>query len=290
MTLPVFSDQTPSPDLQISVAQAVSGLDKAWQRLRGGRVNALWRVGDIVVKQFQPSGASPLFPNDPAAEAAALSHLAPYGLAPTLLAQGTGWIAYRYCAGAAWRRDASIVAAALATLHRVAYPVAGFRKGANGSAALIAHAKSIAAQCRSALPPLPADRGVEPADSCLIHGDAVPGNIIAHGQKITFIDWQCPAIGDPAEDIATFLSPAMQYLYRGAPLSLDEVAAFRAASTPSVIARYDRLADLYHWRMAAHCLWKSENGASDYVPALRLELAALQRVPQYYTRKAKPCA
>ena len=32
------------------------------------------------------------------------------------------------------------------------------------------------------------------------------------------IDWQCPALGDPAEDIACFLSPAMQVIYGAGPL------------------------------------------------------------------------
>ena len=91
---------------------------------------------------------------------------------------------------------------------------------------------------------------------------------------LTLIDWQCPASGDPTEDIATFLSPAMQRLYRGTILSEAEREAFLAAyPDPAIVARYRALKSVYRWRMAAHCLWKAERGASDYAGALRLEFA-----------------
>lgn len=255
-------------------------MDQPWQQLRGGRVNALWRVGDTVIKQFRMAGASPLFPNDPSAETVALSLLAAHGLAPNLLAYGQDWIAYQYCPGAAWSMDTTLVATALSALYQITVPSTAFRSGANGSTQLLTQAKAIAALCRATLPPMPQDRGIAKGPTCLIHGDVVPGNLIAHNGKITFIDWQCPAIGDPAEDVATFLSPAMQYLYRGAPLPAEEIRAFRAACAPQVIDRYDQLAEVYHWRMAAHCLWKSENNAPDYAQALKLELDASERLTQ----------
>ena len=83
-----------------------------------------------------------------------------------------------------------------------------------------------------------------------------------------------PATGDATEDLATFLSPAMQWLYRGRVLSPPETEAFLAAyPDPAVTARYLRLQPLYRWRMAAHCLWKADRGAPDYRHALALELA-----------------
>lgn len=269
----------PPPQLLDDVAGALDIDGARWRALEGGRVNRLWRVGQVVVKQYQPTGASPLFPNDPKAEAAALKLFAPLGLSPNLLAQGEGWVAYRHLPGRPWRKDTFAVATTLTRLHQVS-PLAHFRAAANGSAALLRHAKSIADLCTYNLPPPPPDPGIKSSQSCMIHGDAVPGNIIVHQGSITLIDWQCPAIGDPCEDIATFLSPAMQFLYRGAPLTREEAAVFRAAFPQDTIARYDSLAAIYHWRMAAHCLWKAERGAQGYAMAAQLELATLKALSQ----------
>ena len=280
MTLQQPLIQSPDTDLLDAVAKAFPALDAPWQQLEGGRVNTLWRVGDIVIKQFQETAASPLFPNDPAAEADALRLLAPLGLAPNLLAQGEGWLAYSYTAGSTWRDDPAKVAIALRQLHQLNAPQQAFRKGPNGSAELLEQAKGIASLCTSALPAPPPDISLPPGPTSLIHGDAVPGNVIVHEGRITLIDWQCPAIGDPAEDLATFLSPAMQWLYRGNVLTPAEVNIFRANSTTETLARYDRLAPIYHWRMAAHCLWKAEANKADYAQAMQLELCALERLAQ----------
>lgn len=273
-------NQTPPQTLQNAVDQALPSRNADWHPLQGGRVNAVWRVGDIVVKQFQPSGDSPLFPNDPVAEAAALTLLAPCGLAPNLVANGQGWLAYRYCPGSAWKSDTGLVANTLTRLHQTPVPTNAFRAGQNGSAQLLAQAKTIAGLCHQTLPPPPPDPNIAPGPTCLVHGDLVPGNMIAHQGQLTLIDWQCPAIGDPVEDIATFLSPAMQSLYRGAPLTQAEINTFRAACPPARVQRYDQLAAIYHWRMAAHCLWKAAQDAPDYAKALHLELAALERLTQ----------
>ena len=243
-----------------------------WQPLSGGRTNHLWRVGDLVVKAYDPTAGTPLFPNDPAAEARALALLGPSGLAPHLAAAGDGWIAYAHVDGAPWRNDPAPVATALHRLHR--QPGAGFRDLASGSAAILRQGHAIAGDCRATLPPPPPDPGLRPiGQSCLIHGDAVPGNIIVASGGVTLIDWQCPARGDPCEDLATFLSPAMQWLYRGAILTAAEAERFLAAYPDSALtARYSVLAPLFRWRMAAHCQWKAERGAADYATALKLEL------------------
>ena len=253
---------------------ALGGLP--WQPLTGGRSNRLWRVGAWVIKLYDAQAASPLFPNDPQAEARALRLVAPHGLAPTLTAEGEGWLAYDHSPGAVWAGNPAPVAQALARLHGLSCGD-GFRVLPSGSRALAAQARQIAAACRAVLPPPPPDAAVPPlAAPRLIHGDAVPGNVIAGPQGVTLIDWQCPALGDPAEDLAAFLSPAMQWLYRGAPLSPGQAAAFLAAyPDAAILARYRALAPAFHWRMAAHCLWKAERGAADYAAALQLELAAL---------------
>ena len=124
----------PDKTLQNAVAQAFPTLTQPWTPLQGGRVNAVWRAGDMVIKHYHPSGDSPLFPNDPAAEAAALSLLAPFGLAPKLLGKGQGWIAYHYCPGTAWKTNTARVADTLTRLHQTPFQTAGFRHAPNGSA------------------------------------------------------------------------------------------------------------------------------------------------------------
>ncbi|EEW26604.1 phosphotransferase family protein [Rhodobacter ferrooxidans] len=275
---PVFLlRQTPPATLVAEVlADNPSLTGKPWQPLSGGRSNRLWQVGSWVVKLFDREAASPLFPNDPAAEALALRHVAPSGLAPQLRAIGPDWLAYSHVPGVVWQADPAAVAEALGRLHQLPL-VASLRAQPSGSAALAAQGAAIALHCRTALPPPPPDAGVPPVNNpCLIHGDAVPGNVIIGPQGVTLIDWQCPAIGDPAEDLAAFLSPAMQWLYRGKVLTAAEAAAFlQAYPDAETVARYHALAPAFHWRMAAHCLWKAERGATDYATALDLELAAI---------------
>jgi Ser/Thr protein kinase RdoA (MazF antagonist) len=222
------------------------------------------------VKSYDPDAASPLFPNDPAAERRALAALSPSGLAPAPLGAGADWVAYRYLEGAAWRSGCAPVAHTLHHLH--SHPGTAFRPLASGSAALLAQGRAILADCPSTLPE-PPDPGVPPVAPRLIHGDAVPGNIIAGPHGVTLIDWQCPASGDPAEDLAMFLSPAMQSLYRGRPLAAQERQEFLSSyPDAATVGRFLALEPLFRWRMAAHCLWKSSRGALDYAAALRLEL------------------
>lgn len=269
--------QTPPAALVAAVMAINPGLTGClWRPLSGGRSNRLWQVGPWVVKLFDPDAASPLFPNDPQAETLALRHVAPSGLAPQLRATGPDWLAYAHVPGAVWQSVSAPVAVALGRLHRLPL-VAALRAQPSGSAAMAAQGAAIAAQCHGALPPPPPDAGVPPVNNpCLIHGDAVPGNVIVGPQGVTLIDWQCPAIGDPAEDLAAFLSPAMQWLYRGKVLTDTEAAAFlHAYPDTATVARYQALAPAFHWRMAAHCLWKAERGVADYAKALDLELAAI---------------
>lgn len=263
------------PEPLIHAVQAAHPAAKSahWQPLTGGRTNHLWLVAGWVVKLYDPLSASPLFPNDPVAEARALRLFAP--LAPTLRASGDGWLAYDHIPGDIWSDDPAPVASTLGKLHQIPPTLPSFRIAPTGSHAILTQALRIAADCHGTLPP-PPESDVPALQHRYIHGDAVPGNIIAGPQGITLIDWQCPALGDPAEDLAAFLSPAMQWLYRGEILTPHQEQAFLAAyPNREITARYLALKPLFHWRMAAHCLWKSERGAPDYATALKLELSAL---------------
>ncbi len=208
----------PPRTLKNRVLATLPALDGAvWRTLSGGRTNRLWRVGDTVIKAYDPDAGSPLFPNESSAEAQALSRFGPLSLSPVLEHSGEGWIAYRFVEGAPWRSDPARVAALLHRLHSTYAP--GFRVLPSGSGAILAQARAILAGCTGRIASAPEDPGIPPVDqTCPLHGDAVPGNIVDGPGGLTLIDWQCPASGDPTEDLATFLSPAMQRLYRGAIL------------------------------------------------------------------------
>lgn len=266
--------KTPPPAALAALARLDSSLQPgAWQAMTGGRSNAVWRVGDFVVKHHRPDAASPLFPNDPLAEARALTLLSPLGLAPRLRANGADWIIYDHAEGSVWQGDPAPIARMLHRLHSAALPPDAFRLLPNGSAALLAHATSFAPP---GLPPPPPDPGLPPVAPRPVHADVVPGNILATPAGPLLIDWQCPGMGDPVEDLATLTSPAMMWLYTGriAPPGWAE-ALFAAYPHPETVARCRALRPLYLWRIAAHCAWKAARGDADYARALQIELAAL---------------
>lgn len=246
-----------------------------WQRLAGGRVNRVWRVGHLVVKLFRHAGHSPLFPNDPRAEVAALTALGPRALAPVLNAHGDDLVIYEHVEGTRFSGDPRPVARLLGRLH--AQPAwAGLRAAPNGADELRADALRVA-QGVSGLPPLPDVPDVPAGPVRPIHADPVAGNIILGAGGALLIDWQCPALGDAAEDLATFLSPAMQMVYKS-PLSPGAARAFLAQyGRVDAVTRYHALAPLYHWRMAAHCLWRAAHGGGAvYGRAAAAEIAAIR--------------
>ncbi|WP_306115854.1 MULTISPECIES: phosphotransferase [unclassified Roseovarius] len=260
-----------------------------WTSLEGGRTNRLWRVsrpdGDIVVKLYNVEARNPLFPNDPMSEVRALQHLAAYNLSPILLeyfqADIGSVVIYQHLEGFSWRSDCAQVATLLHRLHLTPAP-RGLRQTPDGSDALRSQVQTILSAC----PTNTADelRRLEPLDHIpasglkrLLHADPVSTNIIDHAGGLTLIDWQCPAIGDPCEDIAIFLSPAMHLAYRGVALTAEEKRAFLAAYPDrAAIDRYRRLEPWYHWRMAAYCLWQGVQGGSQAAEGYAAEVEALK--------------
>ncbi|SEO06939.1 Phosphotransferase enzyme family protein [Salinihabitans flavidus] len=255
----------------------------------GGRTNRAWQITGregqaVAVKLYSRKSRNPMFPNDPMAEAALLRHLSGTGLVPRLLVDIPTplgiCLVYTMIPGTLWRSDVDVVAATVRRLHRLRAP-SGLRKAPDGSAEIAYHTELILDLCssgqdlqearpRMAVPPC--------GQKALLHGDIVPGNLIANESGLYLIDWQCPAIGDPCEDIGVFLSPAMQHLYRGHVLSPAEEAQFLDAYADTELStRYQKLAPWYHWRMAAYCLWQVENGREEYGAGLKLEWDALQR-------------
>src|SRR5690606_1496502 len=123
--------------------------------------------------------------------------------------------------GAPWIRDAAPVGALLSRLHRIA-PPDSLRRVPGESSAILAQGDAMLdylANPGDLADLRPGARHASEGKAVFLHGDPVPGNIIADKEKVVLIDWQCPARGDPIHDLALFLSPAMQVLGRGAPLS-----------------------------------------------------------------------
>ena len=197
--------------------------------LEGGRTNQVWRIEapePSILKVYPPKSDNPMFANDCGDEIRSLACLGQTGLAPHLLASDDAapprWIVYRHVAGKPWSRGTADVAQLLARLHGTKAPE-NLPQNPGGSRALAQQTRTILSQCTSRTArtlerqALPAPVGPVGRLS-LIHGDPVPGNILSVPDWLTLIDWQCPAMGDPTEDLSLFMSPAMQSLYRGAPL------------------------------------------------------------------------
>lgn len=262
-----------------------------WLPMSGGRTNKIWRVSDgkkdFVCKLFDPAGATSLFPNDPDGEVRALQAVAGARLAPDFIGRintpvGT-CVLYRHVEGKAGGAGVADVAATLKELHS-SMPPAGLREIRAGAGEIHRQGDRILADCGSegkeflmALRPEYVETNA--ASKVFLHGDLVPENVIHTSRGAVLVDWQCPALGDPCEDLATFLSPAMQSLYGHGPLSTGERQKFLAAyGDPAITDRFNKLQRHFGWRMAAHCLWKTENGEADYEQGLALELAALKQL------------
>ncbi len=264
------------------------GPDVRFEVLYGGRTNQVWKIlgggDDAVLKLYCTAFENPLFRNDPRAEADCLTAMRETGIVPNLRATGKfethSWVIYDHAPGTPWSSDSGRVGKLLAKLHTCKKAI-DVPPGCNGSADLEQHAIRILNECRSSkkeeLTTAKPSEHVKPlAKRVLIHGDPVPGNILVSGTSATLIDWQCPALGDPCEDLAMFLSPAMQLIYRGAPLTSGEEQQFLTSyGQPDMASRYQALRPWYAWRMAAYCLWRAENGASDYAAAFEREFEVL---------------
>ena len=302
--LPAISDAAPPCLGQLERSLSAAGFEtrnNVWEVLQGGRTNRSWRVesdrGPLVCKLYSEENSNPLFPNDPASEALALRHLRGADFAPQLVLEtrtpAGQYIVYRHAPGRALGRvmendKAHDMAPALARLsqlltrlHRTPAP-AGVREISGGNVGLREQTRRILAMCRSGLAEIlrelePTSQPVEPVPTSFLHGDVVSENIIAHNGKLTLIDWQCPAIGDPCEDLSTFLSPAMHHVYSGRLLTEDEATEFLDYyGVPGIADRLTRLRPLFHWRMAAYCLWRAEQGEPDYKQGFSLEVQALK--------------
>lgn len=249
----------------------------------GGRSNLVLSDGASVLKIYDPKRSNPLFENDPQREACVLGALVATDLAPQLLrvgqTEGLDWLSYVHLDGTLWKQNVADVAELLGRVHL--QPAPGFLpKGPDGSVDIAAQVRRILGLCLKNHGLLDAEpAGVVPPSGhvSLVHGDPVPANIVVSNGRLRLIDWQCPTRGDPAEDLAIFLSPAMQYLYRGAVLTDAEEQEFlNSYPRKSVVSRYLQLRPWFHWRMAAYCAWRMQRGDPSDGHAMVLEIERLK--------------
>ena len=244
--------------------------------LTGGYLNQVFRLRgngiDWVVKRFQPETELALFPNLPEAEHKAMSLASALGLAPEPVAfvdlPDAPVLVYHYCEGEMWRDGVADVARLLRRL-READPQ-GFRPVPMTPEAILAEGdaflpKLAPAQRDRLAEARPKPIRIDAVPPVLLHTDIGPGNIIVakDTERLIVIDWQCPAAGDPVQDVIAFLSPAFQILYSCPPLSIwQEVEFFSAYDDLALKQRYHALRPFYDWRMAGYCATRQDKYAT----------------------------
>jgi hypothetical protein len=271
-------------DLPAGFAQAVAmagfGVATQWGRLQGGRTNQVFwgefTDKKLVFKIFNTDRKNHLFPNDIKCEHASLVALDKLNLAPKFRGRfrfnGLDCLAYDFVKGEVAQIVSKEAIQALAILHQQPPPKKIRRLACDRDAVLaqglmfVADDRSErAAYLRDACPSSP---NFMPVDPCFLHGDPTPANTIETETGIIFVDWQCPAVGDPVYDLVLAVSPAMQLLYGNT--SCEKVRPnelISAYGDSQIIDRYAQLAPLLSWRIACYCHWKSRRGEVEYAAA-----------------------
>ena len=107
----------------------------------------------------------------------------------------------------------------------------------------------------------PAEKTISPLyKASLIHTDAWIGNFIGDKERLVLIDWQCPGLGDPAEDIWTFLYSGYQQLI-GLPVytRAEQQAFLDAYNNSDVFERLEQLSPYFAYRVAAHAVMRIQD-------------------------------
>ena len=257
--------------------------------LTGGYHNYVYRLQadeniDWVIKQYVTHSSVPLFPVLPDHEAGALQLFQDVGVAPDFVdflpdAKNGAILVYQFIEGQMWQDNVIAVAHMFDRVHRT--PLGGkFRYLNVWPTELIQHTQSILEemQDKREAEALLSDfmHDCECDDiivRCLVHTDCGPGNIIVGNEEPRLIDWQCPGLGDPVEDLVNFTSPAIQILYGLSPLTqIQRQAFFDAYNNPAAKSRFDQLGNYYRLRFTAYCLYREEQ-----LQVQQPEIAALYR-------------
>ena len=259
-----------------------------WYPQAGGRTNKVWRLvdeKDLICKLYLETKTNPLFNNTPEAEYRCLLWLDGSNIAPKpykfFKTPFGDVLLYNYIEGSTWRYDVNIVSELLSRIRNHKTPkklreLSGRPSDIKQSGLEII--SKLNCYDKNKLIEICPDVSISGIEPVLLHTDVVPGNLIFGDGGLRLIDWQCPAIGDPIVDITMFLSPAMHEIYGSGKLSLMDRESFLMNLTPHLRSRYNIIGTLYHWRMAAYCLWKAEQGFIEYENAAIAEIDLLKMI------------
>jgi len=270
------------------IMQGVMSNQTVWHAQTGGRTNKVWRLigeEDLICKLYLETKTNPLFNNTPKAEYECLISLNGSGIAPKpykLFKTPFGEVLlYDYIQGQKWSDNVDIVSELLTRVRKHKYP-----KGLRILSALPSDIKQTGLEIKNKLNSyhknklkiICPDVSISDIEPVLLHTDVVPGNLILGNEGLRLIDWQCPAIGDPIVDIMMFLSPGMHEIYGRGRLSMTDHECFLMSLKPELRNRYNILGPLYHWRLAAYCFWKAEQGFIEYENAALAEIDLLKMI------------
>ena len=270
------------------LSQGIISNQTVWQYQTGGRTNKVWRLKDerdLICKLYLDTKSNPLFNNSPKAEYLCLFSLDGSDIAPKpykyLKTPFGDVLLYHYIKGKTWSHDVNTVSGLLARIRKHKYP-----KELRILSTLPLDIKQTGIDIinrlngyhKNELMNICPDVSISDIEPVLLHTDVVPGNLILSDKGLRLIDWQCPAIGDPIVDIMMFLSPGMHEIYGPGKLSMKDHENFLMNLTPKLRSRYNILGPLYHWRLAAYCFWKAEQGFIEYEKAALAEIDLLKMI------------
>lgn len=272
--------------------------------LHGGFWNDNFRLTgegiDWVVKHYRKGQRTSLFPVLPDQEAHALDSLAGHGIAPHPVAFYPGEnpvLIYEFWKGEPWKTDVVPVAHLLSRLHQVQITHSGpFRELQTDPSGLLTQGDEMLAGAGTSelakklaqFRPDPVQTQPLPQRS-LIHTDVGAGNLIEGPGGIRLIDWQCPGLGDPAEDLWAFLSPAFQILFDRPPIAEAQRDAFLGAyGNPETTNRLNLLSPFFSYRMSAYCCLRSlELAETDPKLSAHYRKAAAAQIEELETTAGK---
>jgi len=268
--------------------QGITSNETVWHTQTGGRTNKVWRLKgetDLICKLYLQTKTNPLFNNSPEAEYRCLLWLDGSQIAPKpykyLRTPFGEVLLYDYIKGQIWFHDVDIVSELLTRIRKHKCP-----KGLRVLSNLPSDIKQTGFEIINKLNNYHKDKlikicpevSIPDIEPVLLHTDVVPGNLILGVKGLRLIDWQCPAIGDPIVDIMMFLSPGMHEVYGSGKLSMKNHEVFLMSLTSDLRNRYNIVGSLYHWRMAAYCFWKAEQGFAEYENAAFAEIDHLKMI------------
>jgi thiamine kinase len=268
--------------------QGVIPNQTAWHAQTGGQTNKVWRLigdKDLICKLYLETKTNPLFNNTPEAEYRCLLWLEGSNIAPKpykFLKTPFGEVLlYNFISGETWSHDVEAVSELLTRIRNHKCPK-GLRILSNLPSDIKQTGLEIINKLNSfhknKLIKICPDVLISDIEPVLLHTDVVPGNLILGDNGLRLIDWQCPAIGDPIVDIMMFLSPGMHEIYGPRKLSMKDHEAFLMSLTSNLRNRYNIIGPLYHWRLAAYCFWKAEQGFIEYEKAAFAEIDLLKMI------------